>query len=65
MNYDITQHLVKKLLEIKLNVGGRWKISFVSIEDGITALGFRKMASFAKSTHPSTDGLLFTIDQCI
>jgi len=24
------------------------KISFVSIEVGITALGFRKMASFAK-----------------
>ena len=28
------------------------KISFVSIEDGITALGFRKMASFARSIHP-------------
>ena len=31
------------------------KISFVSIEDGITALGFRKMASFARSIHPSTE----------
>ena len=28
------------------------KISFVSIEDGITALGFRKIASFARSIHP-------------
>lgn len=30
-------------------------ISFVSIEDGITALGFRKMAAFARSIHPSTE----------
>ena len=28
------------------------KISFVSIEGGITAFGFRKMASFARSIHP-------------
>ena len=30
-------------------------IIFVSVEDGITALGFRKMASFARSIHPSTE----------
>ena len=30
-------------------------ISFVCVEDGITALGFRKMVSFVKSIHPSTE----------
>jgi radical SAM superfamily enzyme YgiQ (UPF0313 family) len=31
------------------------KISFVSVEDGITALGFRKMAALARSIHPATE----------
>lgn len=31
------------------------KISFVSVEDGITALGFRKIAAFARSIHPNTE----------
>ena len=30
-------------------------ISFVCVEDGITALGFRKMVSLVKSIHPSTE----------